>query len=282
MLLETARRCIISHLNVNEHRKARLLVFVSLSAFDFSGHLYGPDSREQLDMLYHLDKQIGRFINQVQSLAGRKNALFVLTADHGVMPIPEIMQQKGFNLPERIDVNGVIQEINDLVAREFKLKNIVKLFEAPEFFLDKKKLASLSPDKQDQLLEMIKNHLKNKPYMRECWTYKELAKTHNGCRNKYQLLFAKQAYAGRTGELACMVQPYKMLTKYPSGTSHATPYRYDVQVPLAFYQTGAFDNGLAVQQPVLLTQFAGSLARILNCPAPSCAKGPILPGLFKF
>jgi predicted AlkP superfamily pyrophosphatase or phosphodiesterase len=282
LVLAAARRCISQHLNVNEHRHARMLVFVSLSGFDFSGHLFGPDSVEQLDMLYHLDKQIGKFINSVQATAGRKKCLFALTADHGVMPIPEILNAKGFSLPQRIDGEELAQKLNAEAQRELGVKNIVKHFEAPVFFLDKKIMATLDKDKQDKLLEQLKGVIKSTDGIRDCWTLKDLETTESSIRNKYQVLFSKQVYRGRSGDLFCMTEPYKMLTKYPTGTSHASPYRYDTHVPLAFYQSGIHDTGLQVQQPVSMVQFATTLARLLNCPAPSCARGPILPGLYRF
>lgn len=282
LVLKAAKKCINHHINVNEHRHAKLLVFVSLSGFDFSGHLYGPDSIEQIDMLYHLDKQINKFINYVQTCVGAQKALFAITADHGIMPIPEILNSKGFALPERIDVNELTKELNNIAQHEFNVKNIIKYFEAPMFFLDKKELKSLDEKQQQELLERLKITIKKTDGIRDCWTLKDLEMTETSIRNKYQVLFSKQVYKGRTGDLICMTQPYKMLTKYPTGTSHASPYRYDTHVPLAFYQSGAHDSGLEVQQPVSMVQVAMSLARLMNCPAPSCARGPILPGLYKF
>lgn len=282
LILAASKKCITQHLNVNEHRHGRMLLFVCLSSFDLCGHLFGPDSLEQIDMLYHLDKQLGKFINSIQAIAGRKKTLFGITADHGVMPIPEIMNEKGFSLPERLDVNELMGEMNGVAQTEFGVKNVVKHFEAPMFFMDKKVLGQLDEKRQDVMLDRLKNFVSSKNQIRDCWTLKDLEHTDNSTKNKYQLLFAKQLYKNRAGELIFMPHPYRMVTKYPSGTSHSSPYRYDTHVPLAFYQSGSHDSGLQVQQPVSMTQFPMTLARLVNCPAPSCARGPILPGLYKF
>lgn len=282
MLLSAAKKCITNHLNVNEHRHGRMLLFIGLSSFDLSGHYFGPDSLEQIDMLYHLDKQIGKFMNTVQAIAGRKKTLFGLTADHGVMPIPEIMNEKGFSLPERIDVTALINEMNGIALAEFGVKDVVRHYEAPMFFMDKKVLRQLDEKHQDEMLERLRDFVASHEQVRDCWTLKDLEQTNANTKNKYKLLFAKQIYKNRAGELIMMPHPYRMITKYGSGTSHATPYRYDTHVPLAFYQSGTFDSGVQVQQPVSMTQFPMTLARLINCPAPSCARGPILPGLYKF
>ncbi len=282
MVIETAKRCIKYHLNINEHRYSRMLVFVCLSGFDYSGHLFGPDSLEQIDMLYHLDKQIGKFISAIQTIAGRKKSLFIVTSDHGVMPIPEVLNDKGFSMPKRICVQSLIEELNSVAKDEFGVENIVKHYEAPQFFLDKAQMSKLSPEQREKCLQKLKNTIKSKEGIRDCWTLRELETTDNNVKNKYQLLYAKQIYKGRAGDLICLTEPYKMLTKYPKGTSHATPYRYDTHVPLAFYQTGVYDSGVQVQQPVSMLQFPLTLSRLINCPAPSCAQGPVLPGLYKF
>lgn len=282
LLLDAAKKCIVQHLNVNEYRNARMLVFISLSSFDLSGHFYGPDSLEQIDMLYHLDRQIGRFMSSVQSVAGRKKSLFVVTGDHGVMPIPEILNVKGFSLPMRIDAKKLMAEMNEIAAKEFNVKDVVKHFEAPQFFMDKKVFGSLSELRQQALLERLKQFILSKDGIRDCWTIKDLEKTDSSTKNKYQVLFAKQIYKGRSGEITCMPHPYRMISEYPTGTSHSSPYRYDTHVPLSFYKTGTYDTGLQVQQPVSMTQFPCTLARLINCPSPSCARGPVLPGLYKF
>lgn len=282
LLFSAAKKCISQHLNVNEHRNSRMLVFISLSSFDLSGHLYGPDSLEQIDMLYHLDRQIGRFISSIQSIAGRKKSLFIVTGDHGVMPIPEILNVKGFSLPSRIDAKKLIDEMNEIGLKEFEVKNVIKHFEAPQFFVDKKIFGTLSEPRGQALLERLKLHILSKEGIRDCWTLRDLERTDSSTKNKYQVLFAKQIFKGRSGELTCMPHPYRMISSYPSGTSHCSPYRYDTHVPLAFYKTGTYDTGLQVQQPISMTQFPCTLARLINCPSPSCARGPILPGLYKF
>src|SRR5204863_146686 len=61
---------------------------VSYSANDYVGHRYGPDSSEVHDMAVRVDKLVGALLQAAEARAGAGNVLAVLTADHGVAPLP--------------------------------------------------------------------------------------------------------------------------------------------------------------------------------------------------
>ena len=68
---------------------------VSVSATDYIGHAYGPLSREQLDNLLKLDKQLGEFFDFLDSTVGKGKWAMMLSADHGVMDSPEDLKARG-------------------------------------------------------------------------------------------------------------------------------------------------------------------------------------------
>ena len=61
---------------------------MSFSTTDAVGHEYGPDSRELHDQLLRLDRWLGRFLDSLAVLVPAESTLVVLTADHGVQPLP--------------------------------------------------------------------------------------------------------------------------------------------------------------------------------------------------
>ena len=75
------------------------ILAVSFSACDVIGHTYGPDSQEMLDYLLRLDRTLGRLFDEMDARVGKDRWLAVLSADHGVMPLVEVLQAKG--LPAR-------------------------------------------------------------------------------------------------------------------------------------------------------------------------------------
>ena len=66
------------------------LLSVSFSSNDAVGHAYGPDSPEVRDMTVRTDRLLQTFFARVDALVGLDHTLVVLTADHGVAPLPEL------------------------------------------------------------------------------------------------------------------------------------------------------------------------------------------------
>ncbi len=66
------------------------LLAVSLSATDYIGHRYGPDSREIHDQILRLDRLLGAFMDSIYARVDSSRVVFALTADHGVSPYPEV------------------------------------------------------------------------------------------------------------------------------------------------------------------------------------------------
>lgn len=71
---------------------------VSLSQTDRVGHAFGPLSREQMDNLLRLDRELGEFLRFLDQWVGPDNYVLGLTGDHGVMTAPERLQVPGRRL----------------------------------------------------------------------------------------------------------------------------------------------------------------------------------------
>jgi hypothetical protein len=71
------------------------LLCVGFSCNDYIGHQYGPHSVEVRDATLRTDKQVGELLALLDEKVGRRRYLFVLTADHGIAPIPERTQAAG-------------------------------------------------------------------------------------------------------------------------------------------------------------------------------------------
>lgn len=273
MTLNLAYQYIKQH--VNQDVSDRHLVWISLSGIDKAGHMYGPDSMEVNDLVYHLDAQLETFIDNVYKIVPADEVLFVLTADHGIFEIPEVMQAKGFTMPKRILSRQVMQSMNNLVKRTYGIEEIMDRFDAPHFYLNKKALAKVSPETRQGILDLLIHFLKRIPGMRNAWTPDQLL-AMNPEPNTYEYRFKRQIYPGRNGEIIFHVNPYIMLTPYPNGTSHATPYWYDVHVPLMLYQHNRWQTK-RVMQPVSTLRLASTLAEIIGIQAPSAADPEALP-----
>jgi predicted AlkP superfamily pyrophosphatase or phosphodiesterase len=68
---------------------------VSFSSPDVVGHAFGPRSPEIQDMYAHLDRTIGRLLEDLDRTVGAGKYVVALTGDHGVTPIPEQLVAEG-------------------------------------------------------------------------------------------------------------------------------------------------------------------------------------------
>ena len=59
------------------------MLVIGLSATDYIGHRYGPDSREIHDHLLRLDLWLGTFLDSLRTQVGGRPILRARSADHG-------------------------------------------------------------------------------------------------------------------------------------------------------------------------------------------------------
>jgi hypothetical protein len=76
-------------LEAEHSREHPTLMALSLSANDYIGHTFGPDSWEAWDELYRLDRALARYMDILDALFGPSGYSLMLTADHGTTPMPE-------------------------------------------------------------------------------------------------------------------------------------------------------------------------------------------------
>ena len=276
LLLDLAKECIQQNLTTQKDDK--FLLWISLSSLDKIGHKFGPESMEVIDMIYHLDHQIKQFMHFVHNQVNQEDVLFVLTADHGVDPIPELLHKQNFKPAFRIIEEQLIQKINTLIHTKYNLTNLVAI-KNQQVFLKKTIFTSLEITKQKTIINEIKIFLKQQPGIKNVWTFDELMNTSFE-PHAIEAFFKKQLYPGRSGLLTFQTFPYSFPTRHEKGTGHKTPYEWNTHVPLIFYQKGTFENK-RIHTRIWMLQVANTLAHILNIPKPSASTFELLPGLIE-
>ncbi len=88
MIEEFAERAMAGE-NLGRHTGTDVLA-VSFSSNDYVGHAVGPDDPAVRDMSVRTDHLLGKLFAYVDQRVGAGNILVVLTADHGVAPVPEV------------------------------------------------------------------------------------------------------------------------------------------------------------------------------------------------
>ena len=275
LVVGAIKECL-SH-NFTGKQDESCLLWLSFSCLDLAGHYYGPHSVEALDMVYQIDQRIKELLDFVAKKYPGITPLVALTADHGVMPIPEVLNDEGFALPVRIDANKLANDLNAIAKKEFGIENVVKLTKPPQFFFDKKALREISKPTRRALTERLANFLREHKSIKNVWT-KYQNEQFAGTSDFYTDLFYKQYYKGRSPHLTCLTAPYHMLSNHMKGTSHDTPYLYDVHVPLVIWRKGSIEKK-TITNPVHVLQLPTTLAHILNIQCPSADEKTPLPGI---
>jgi predicted AlkP superfamily pyrophosphatase or phosphodiesterase len=275
-ILDCSLACVKKH--VSRKHKNRLLLWVCLSPFDKLVHQYGSNSMEAIDMIYHLDKQIQQFMRKTLRIIGKHELIVALTADHGVMPTPELVHNAGFTQAQRIDRAEFISKINQAIKTNHELENLVISYKGQELVLDPELLDTLDTEKQTALLNDIRLMALATPGIKNAWLVEDLLKfpTHP---HSLEDNIKRQVFRGRSGSIIIQPYPYTIITHWKEGTGHKSPYNYDTHVPLIVFHPGKFEKRF-VRERVSPMQLANTLAEVLNVPKPSASTCEILPDLF--
>jgi Type I phosphodiesterase / nucleotide pyrophosphatase len=67
------------------------MVWVEMKMPDYAGHQFNMTSREVADVLFETDRQIARYVRELNRLVGRDNYVVAISADHGQQPLPELV-----------------------------------------------------------------------------------------------------------------------------------------------------------------------------------------------
>lgn len=277
LVFEASKQCL---LNAQGKKYKKVLLWVCLSSLDKVGHIYGPKSLEYIDTMYHIDVYLQEFMQWIKTMVKPTKTLFVLTGDHGSTPIPEQLQEEGFNLARRIDQKKLRKKLNDFIKERHNVPNIIAHMNTLSIYLDKRKLVTLEPKLKTKILADIKHFLQKQPGFKNAWTFHEL----ENCpvqKNDIKNYFKNCLFAGRSGEIQYQLEPYCFVTKHPIRTCHSSPYDYTTHVPLYFYQDNITHKN-SIQKPVEMTRFAPTLAQFFSINAPSACLCKPLPEYTSF
>ncbi len=253
--------------NSSNEKFNKVLLWISLSSLDKIGHLYGPQSLEYIDTLYHIDLYLKTFMNNVKTIIPEEKIFYALTADHGSTPMVEYLQNAKFSLAQRILTPKLEKKMNKKIEKKYCITDCVKEVDVPSIFLDNSKLKHLSVKEKKSLLFDLKHYLKKQKGIKNVWTHEELEKAPAQI-NDFTMYYKNQLFPGRTGSLLYQTYPYTYVSDDPLGTGHVSCYEYTTHVPLIFYKPGKTKSKLCKER-ISMAQFAPTLAIELSIPSPS-------------
>ncbi len=236
---ELARRAIVAmELGRDEHTD---VLCISLSSCDTVGHSFGPRSREVTDVLLRADRQLELVFADLDKQVGPGRWIAALSADHGVMELPEALNQRGIGA-ERLSskvVSSTLKSMRKKLEQEFGEDFFLVYdgrgvrFSWTRILAAGKKPADVRALAAKLLME------EGASWLEHAWTLDELelvarkGEAAAGWKRSWANSFDEE----RSPDVVLQAKPWKLIGM-GAGTTHGTPYPYDVRIPLAFYGPG--------------------------------------------
>lgn len=226
---------------------------LSFSATDYVGHAFGPFSQEQFDNLMNLDRQLGELFAFLDGEVGEGRWVVGLSADHGVMTMPEYLVASGED-PDavRVDARTLYGELQ--VALEE---------------------ATADGSTGDKLAEQAASLIEARGLVAKAYTHRDLAVGMPA--DSFATLFRNSYYPGRAaGVLSRFGIEVRfgydnLISDAPTGTTHGSAYWYDRHVPFMLMGPGV-GHGVS-DDAVYSVDLAPTLAGLAGIPTPDDLDG---------
>src|SRR6185503_1509719 len=112
------------------------ILAVGLAGTDIIGHTYGSDSQELMDQMLRLDRTLQKLFDEVNRRVGLDKTLVILTSNHGVLPLVEVLQAKGMDAHRASPADLKAAADQALQARFPEAKDLISYYDPPNFYLN--------------------------------------------------------------------------------------------------------------------------------------------------
>ena len=247
------------------------ILAVSLSATDYIGHRYGPDSREQHDNILRLDRSLGAFIDSLYKLRDSSTIVFALTADHGVTSFPELLAKRaGRAAPERYDVRPAVRALRSAL-RDAQIDTTAITLDGAVVYVHRNLFTSRGVNPEPLLASFI-TALRKTPGIARVDRMSDLAKkdtTRDAVSRRWVHMIPPDA------PIEYVFTPREGLYDAAATIAeHGAPYDNDAHVPVIFY--GPWFKPGRYPEPALVADMAPTLARVVGVPPTERLDGRVL------
>ena len=271
LVLETARAAV-SWRQLGADDVPDLLA-LSLNSHDFTGHSFGQQSWEEVDLMWRLDAELGALFTFLDERVGAARYAVVLTSDHGATPIVERSKVPG---ARRIPPSEILQAARQAFAQVAGPGDWVAELQSSNLYLTRAGRALAQP-LRERALDAAAAAVARVPGIERAGRYDAiLGATPGDCTRGDELARAMclSAAPGEHGELYVVIQPGSLITPFKTGTHHDAPSQDNRQVPLFVMAPGVaprIESG-----PVTTLQVAPTIAALLGVAPPALARAPAL------
>jgi hypothetical protein len=292
LLLDFAKECITAE-KLGQREGESDLLTVSFSSNDLIGHTWGPDSQEVLDMTLRSDALMADFMADLDAKVGKGQWAMVVTADHGICPMPEVAAKQGKDA-KRVSAVGLLLGAEKFLratyakdASEPKVDEDpatgeakddptrwIEAVAAPYLYLNHKLIKSRNLDPV-KVADALAGHLRKQDGIQAVYTHAQLKAGDVKADDAIGQKVLQSFYADRSGDLFLVLKPYHLIGgvsiggKVVTGTTHGSPHEYDTHAVFLAYGPGI--GGGKKDEKVTPLHAAPILADFLAVPTPKDA-----------
>jgi predicted AlkP superfamily pyrophosphatase or phosphodiesterase len=255
------------------------LLAIGFSANDLIGHAYGPDSHEVMDVTVRTDRLLERLFSSLDRQVGLDSVLIVLTADHGVAPLPELVRSLKPTVDAgRLDPAAIGEAAEAALRAEFggPRRGAWIVYQGwPSLYLDAAGLKAKGVS-IDQAERVAKEAVEKMKGVQQALTATELRQQRNlGVHSRAELSF----YPARSGNIYYELRPNQLPERQRMGTTHGSPWAYDTHVPLLWFGPGIHPG--MHHAPVSVSDLAPTVSALLGIHEPSGSEGRVLEEMLR-
>ena len=245
------------------------ILAVSFSANDYIGHAKGPDAPEVRDISIRTDRLLGKLLDFVDRKVGSGNTILVMTADHGVAPLPEVNQARG--MPGgRLKNASLKEKVQDTLSERYGPGNWVVAAQTATLYLNDELIRAKKLSKAE-VEQVAVDALMTLPHAFRVYSGEQLKK--NEAVQDFVTRYVSNGYfPQRSADILFLADPFYLFES--SGTTHGTAFNYDTHVPVIFLGPGIKPGSYA--EPVAVNDIAPTLAHMLGVQFPSGSVGRVL------
>ncbi len=250
------------------------VLFLGLSATDYIGHAYGPDSLEWEDNMLRLDQLLADMFNWLERYIGMGRVIVALSSDHGVASAPEYLLSRG-QAGGRVDTPGMEADLRTFLRDRFELEDDPVLgVSYPAIYLDVAALRAAGLD-LGEVERVAAERIEKTEGIATVLTRSDImAQRVRSSRVNDRVVAG--FHPERSGHLFLIQEQGWFMDEDPHyyATNHGSPYDYDASVPIMFLAPGL--KAQVVEREIGTEDFAPSITSILDLPAPRQATGMAL------
>jgi hypothetical protein len=265
---------------------------LSLSANDYIGHLFGPQSWEAWDELLRLDQALAGFLAFLDETVGTNAYAVILTGDHGINPLPELaLRERSWCaspdswqrpcVPTRrvrgavkagsaADGHTVRDVLDSALSRAFGRPGPwVAGVAGPFVYLAK---SSGAPVERGRLVRVAQMVLGKEFGARHVLDVRQIARSCSP--NRADALLCRSLPADIAADLFVELHQDDFFDAELDpglGTNHGSPRRFDRSVPLYLRAPGRVSAGTTIGEPLSFDAFTRTLASLLGLSRDSIA-----------